>query len=171
MAITNNGAASASITQITVGSSADLASIINDESGTGVLAFNISPTFTTPTLGVASATSINKVTLTAPATSATLTLADGSALATVGAFTTTLTATGTTGVTLPTTGTLATRAGSETLTNKTLDSGIITGTLTAGGSVGTSGQFLTSTGTGVQYITVPTVNLASIETTIAMGAY
>ena len=171
MAITNNGAASASITQITVGSSADLASIINDESGTGVLAFNISPTFTTPNLGVASATSLNKLTITAPATSATLTLADGSALATVGAFTTTLTATGTTGVTLPTTGTLATRAGSETLTNKTLDSGVITGTLTAGGSAGTAGQFLTSTGTGVQYITVASVNLASIETTIAMGAY
>lgn len=37
----------------------------------------ISPSFTTPTLGVASATSINKVALTAPATSATLTIADG----------------------------------------------------------------------------------------------
>lgn len=36
-----------------------------------------SPTMTTPTLGVASATSINKVAITAPATSATLTIADG----------------------------------------------------------------------------------------------
>jgi hypothetical protein len=171
MAITNNGSASTAITQLTVGSSADLASIITDESGSGVLAFTISPTFTTPTLGVASATSLNKVTLTAPATSATLTLADGSSLITAGAFATTLTATATTGVTLPTTGTLATRAGSETLTNKTLDGAIVTGTLTAGGSAGTAGQFLTSTGSGVQYITVPTVNLASIETTIAMGAY
>ena len=35
---------------------------------------------TTPTLGVASATTINKVTLTAPATSSTLTIADGKTL-------------------------------------------------------------------------------------------
>lgn len=40
----------------------------------------ISPSFTTPTLGVASATSINKVTLTAPATGSTLTIADGKTL-------------------------------------------------------------------------------------------
>jgi hypothetical protein len=39
-----------------------------------------SPTMTTPTLGVAAATSINKVALTAPATSATITLADGTTL-------------------------------------------------------------------------------------------
>lgn len=45
-------------------------------SGT-VVALATSPSFTTPTLGVASATSINKVAITAPATSATLTIADG----------------------------------------------------------------------------------------------
>jgi len=55
---------------------------------------------------VAVATSINKVAITAPATSATLTLANGSTLATSGAYSTTLTATGTTSVTLPTSGTL-----------------------------------------------------------------
>lgn len=38
------------------------------------------PTMTTPTLGVASATSINKVAFTAPATSATLTIANGKTL-------------------------------------------------------------------------------------------
>jgi hypothetical protein len=65
-------------------------------------------------------TSINKVAITAPATSATLTLADGSTLALAGAYATTLTATGATNVTLPTTGTLATLAGSESLTNKTM---------------------------------------------------
>jgi hypothetical protein len=54
------------------------------------------------------ATSFNKLVLTAPATSATLTLADGSTLATAGAYSTTLTATGTTTLTLPTSGTLAT---------------------------------------------------------------
>ena len=79
-----------------------------------------SPTLTTPTLGVASATSVNKVVITAPATGSTLTLVEGSTLATSGAFSTTLTATAATNVTLPTTGTLATLAGTETLTNKTL---------------------------------------------------
>ena len=65
-------------------------------------------TLTTPNIGVAVATSINKVTITAPATSATLTLANGSTLATSGAYSTTLTATGTTTVTLPTSGTITT---------------------------------------------------------------
>ena len=38
------------------------------------------PTFTTPVLGVATATSVNKVTLTVPATGSTLTIADGKTL-------------------------------------------------------------------------------------------
>lgn len=48
--------------------------------GTGVLVFATSPTLVTPTLGVATATSINKVAITAPATSATLTIANGKTL-------------------------------------------------------------------------------------------
>jgi hypothetical protein len=48
-----------------------------------------------------------------------------STLAISGNFATTLTVSGVTGVTLPTTGTLATLAGSETLTNKTLTTPII----------------------------------------------
>jgi hypothetical protein len=48
-------------------------------SGT-VVALATSPSFTTPTLGVASATTINKVTITAPATGSTLTIADGKTL-------------------------------------------------------------------------------------------
>ncbi len=42
----------------------------------------ISPSFTTPTLGAATATTINKVTITAPATGATLTIADGTSITT-----------------------------------------------------------------------------------------
>lgn len=72
---------------------------------------------------------INKLTLTAPATSATLTVADGASLVTSGAYSLTLTATALTNVTLPTTGTLATLAGTETLTGKTLTSPIITNPL------------------------------------------
>jgi hypothetical protein len=45
--------------------------------GTGVVVLANTPTLITPVLGVASATSINKVAITAPATSATLTIADG----------------------------------------------------------------------------------------------
>jgi len=48
--------------------------------GTGNVVRATSPTLTTPTLGVASATSVNKVAITAPATSATLTIADGKTL-------------------------------------------------------------------------------------------
>lgn len=58
-------------------SSAELAGVVSDETGSGLLVFATSPTLTTPTLGVATATSINKVAITAPATSATLTIADG----------------------------------------------------------------------------------------------
>ena len=59
----------------------------------------------------------------------------GGNLTTSGAFNTTLTSTGATNVTLPTTGTLATIANTETLTNKTLTSPVIssisnTGTIT-----------------------------------------
>ena len=90
-------------------SSANLAAAVTDETGSGLLVFATSPTLTTPTLGVATATSINKVAFTAPATAATLTLAEGSTLATSGAFSLTLTTTAASNVTLPTAGTLTTQ--------------------------------------------------------------
>jgi hypothetical protein len=72
--------------------------------------------------------------------------------------TTTLLATataGTTTLTLPAaTDTLVGKATTDTLTNKTLNSPIVTGSLTAGGGVGTNGQVLTSTGSGVYWTTV-----------------
>lgn len=61
-------------------SSAELAGVISNETGSGLLTFATSPTLTTPVLGVASATSINKVALTAPASGSTLTIADGKTL-------------------------------------------------------------------------------------------
>ena len=48
--------------------------------GTGSEVLATSPTLVTPTLGVATATSVNKVALTAPATGSTLTIADGKTL-------------------------------------------------------------------------------------------
>jgi hypothetical protein len=61
-------------------SSANLAAAVTDETGSGSLVFANSPTLVTPTLGVASATTINKVTITAPATGSTLTIANGKTL-------------------------------------------------------------------------------------------
>lgn len=50
--------------------------------------FSTSPTLTTPTIGVATATSINKITITQPATSATLTIDNGFTLHVTGDVTT-----------------------------------------------------------------------------------
>ena len=60
--------------------SAQLAGVLSDETGSGSAVFATSPSLTTPSLGVASATSVNKVTITAPATGSTLTIADGKTL-------------------------------------------------------------------------------------------
>jgi len=60
--------------------SSELAGVISDETGSGSLVFATSPTLVTPVLGVATATSINKLAITAPTTSATLTIADGKTL-------------------------------------------------------------------------------------------
>ena len=49
--------------------------------GTGNVVRATSPTLVTPTLGAATATTINKLTITAPASSATLTIADGKTFA------------------------------------------------------------------------------------------
>jgi hypothetical protein len=61
-------------------SAANLASAVTEETGSGNLVFATSPTLVTPVLGVASATTVNKVTFTAPATGSTLTIADGKTL-------------------------------------------------------------------------------------------
>jgi hypothetical protein len=61
---------------------------------------------------------------------------------------------GSSAVTIAIDSTVATLTGTQTLTNKTISAGILTGTLTAGGGVGSSGQYLQSTGTGVQWATV-----------------
>lgn len=135
------------LAQFAATTSAQLAGVISDETGSGALVFATSPTLVTPVLGVATATSINKVAITAPATSATLTIANGKTLTanasitltgtdssalslagnltTAGAFAITFTSTATTSLTLPTTGTLATLAGAETLSSKTLTTPII----------------------------------------------
>jgi hypothetical protein len=66
-------------------------------------------------------------------------------------------------ITLPdATDTLVGKATTDTLTNKTLSSAILTGTLTADSSVGTDGQYLQSTSTGVRWTTVESDPLATV---------
>lgn len=55
--------------------------------GTGAVVRETSPTLVTPILGVAAATTVNKVALTAPATGSTLTIADGQTLTVNGSAT------------------------------------------------------------------------------------
>ena len=74
------------------------------------------------------------------------TLTTAAAFTQAGAFATTLTSTGATNVTLPTTGTLATIAGSEALTNKTVNG--LTVTATSGGTLTiANGKTLTASNT------------------------
>jgi len=68
------------LSQFAATTSAQLLDVISDETGTGALVFGSTPTLTTPVLGVATATSINKMAITAPATSSTLTVANGKTL-------------------------------------------------------------------------------------------
>lgn len=97
--------------------SAQLAGIISDETGTGSLVFANTPTFLSPILGAATATSINGLTLTS--STGVFTLTNGktfsvvNSLALVGVDSTTLTFQGT--------DTYIGRTTTDTLTNKTLD--------------------------------------------------
>jgi hypothetical protein len=52
----------------------------------------------------------------------------------------------------PATSGLVTVSGTQTLTNKTLSSVVLTGSVTASGGTGSSGQVLSSTGSGVQWV-------------------
>ena len=62
---------------LAIPSSENLAAAVSPKTGTGALVFAGSPTLNAPTLGAASATSINKVGITTPANGATITVVDG----------------------------------------------------------------------------------------------
>jgi hypothetical protein len=106
-------------------SSANLRSAVTDETGTGALVFANTPTLVTPVLGVATATSVNKMAITAPATSSTLAVADGKTFTVNHSLT--LAGTDTTTMTFPaTSATIARTDAAQTFTgNQTFSNAII----------------------------------------------
>jgi hypothetical protein len=152
LAVTNTASsASSNLLNLTV-TGASTASFVVDKSGN--LALN---------------GTVNKITFTAPATGATLTLADGSSLITSGAYSSTFTFTGATTLTFPTSGTVTalgnttTGSGSIVLSNSpalvTPNLGTPTAiTLTSGTGLPIS-TGLIGTGTGV--LTALAVNVGS----------
>ena len=162
--------------------SANLASAVTDETGSGALVFATSPSLTTPTLGVASATTINKVTITAPATGSTLTVADGKTFT----ASNTLTFQGTDGstITFGAGGTVAYLAannaftGANTFTNTTgqtfRQTSVQDGLVVTGRAGGTSSYAVTltpTTLTGNRTLTVPdeTATIASQDFATAIA--
>jgi hypothetical protein len=151
MAITTNG--KVSITNLQVGSSADLAGIISDESGTGVLAFTNSPTFTTPVLGTASATAIEL----GHATDTTIARASAGVVTIEGVN-------------------VVTTSSTDTLTNKTLTTPIIssisnTGTLTLPTTTGTIAltSDITVTASSTTTLTNKSISLATNTVTATLA--
>lgn len=78
-----NALTSNPLSQFAATTSAQLAGVMTDETGSGALVFASGPTLINPILGAATATTINKVTITTPATGATLTITDGKTLAAI----------------------------------------------------------------------------------------
>jgi hypothetical protein len=133
-------------------SSANLRSAVTDETGTGALVFANTPTLVTPVFGVATATSVNKMAITAPATSSTLAVADGKTFTVNHSLT--LSGTDTTTMTFPaTSATIARTDAAQAFTGNQTFNGAIIGAvqaLSGPGAVNVTQltTAFTSTGTG-----------------------
>lgn len=133
-------------------SSSELAGVISDETGSGALVFGSSPTLKGPVYlqsGGGAGGSANYIDVNNSTGAVSLT--SGYPIGITATGDVTITATG--GAAKVGSDTIATLTASQTLSNKTLSSPTVTGTLTAGGAAGTSGQVLSSTGSGVQWST------------------
>ena len=177
MAITTNGAAGSVLSV-----SNDLALAISDESGTGVVVFNTSPTLVTPTLGTANATAIelgHATDTTLARSSAGVITVEGVAVPTISS-TSTLTnktisgASNTLTVRLDNTdvtGTLVTTKGGTGLATYTTGDVIYasaSNTLSKLG-IGTSGQLLTVSAGGIVEWTTPAAGTTANDQAFAFA--
>jgi hypothetical protein len=177
------GLVASPLSQFASTTSAQLAGVLSDKTGysTGAVAvFSISPSLTTPNIGVATATSVNKIAITAPATSATLTIADGKTL--TASNTLTFTGTDSSSVAFGSGGTVAYQGGTLAQFAATT-SAQLAGVLSdeTGYSTGAFAVFsispaistsITTASTTFALIntTATTVNFAGAATTISIGA-
>lgn len=136
------------------------------------IVFSTSPTLVTPTLGVASATTINKVTLTTPATGSTLTILDGK----TAKFDNTLEFAGTdsTVMTFPTTtATIARTDAAQTFTGTQTFSQVITtaNAITASGNAATvpvtsRHNIVTNNSAATLTVTLTTTSAVNMQTVV-----
>lgn len=153
-ALTTNGS-SAITASATTATELGYLSGVTTPTGSGALVLATSPTLVTPTLGVATATTINKVTLTAPATGSTLTIADGKTLT----LSNTLTFTGTdsSSVAFGAGGTVIYSGGSPSFAAVTVTGLTASRAMVTDGSKGLASSAVTSTELGyLSGVTTPT---------------
>ena len=140
------------------------ATVIASQTGTGSkFVVDTSPTLVTPTIGAATATSLNKITITAPATGATLTIADGA----------TLTASATASVSGTNTGDNATNTTYSSLVSNATHTGDATGS-TALTVVAVNGVLMSGLATGILKNTTstgaPSIATAGTDYVVPSGA-
>ncbi len=158
------------LSQFAATTSAQLAGVITNETGSSLLVYNTSPTLVTPVLGVAAATTINKVALTAPATGSTLTIADGKTL--TASNTLTFTGTDSSSVAFSAGGTVAYAANNLSVFASTTSAqlaGVVSNETGSGVLVfGTSPDF--TTGITIGSVAVPTISSTNTFTNKTLTA-
>ena len=140
------------LAQFAATTSAQLAGVISDETGSGQLVFATLPTFGTSGIKLSGFTSgTTQILSAATAGTSVITMPAGTDTLVGKATTDTLTNKTLTTPTINGATITGTVTSTATVSGETLNNTILTGTLTAASSSGVSGQVLQSTGTGVQW--------------------